>query len=514
MDSEKALEKIGVGSMVIVAGFVLGAIFQYLIKVVLARFLGPDSYGVFVQGLALAEAAASIAIFGLQMSLPRFMSYYDGRGNKEEIANSVSTAHWMIIVSTVLASFILYLSAGRIATVIFKEAALVTPLKLFSLLIIPLGLVYFEISLFRGLQNASYKIYLDDIVFPGGVLALVLLFFSLGYGIEGAVYAYIIAAIATVLGGYYLVKELVEYDFSTFSGSSAKKLMFFSWPLFVISILLITTKWIDVLMIGWLMESKNVGIYNVAYSIAGITSFFLGSLSYMFMPVVSELHGKDLKSEIQQVFTGATRWIFTVVIPICAGMVIFPREIIGILFGASYTSGATVLAVLAIGFFYKAAKGPSGMILLAAGKTREQMLGVGLTAVFLVLLNLLLIPIYGILGAAVGTTAGFIIGDTVLLLLARREIGSFPYSRDFLRILAATAVSTISVYSIKIVTDPGLLQSVALGVFMLLLYGILLVVMGAIRDEDWILAEKILEDFIPDSSRIICVLRRFNSESI
>ncbi len=484
MDGEEALTKVGIGSAIVITGFFVGAFFYYLVKVILARFLGPEAYGVFVQGMGIAQAAAMISLLGLSMSIPRFMSFYTGSEDEQLTGSIVSTSLYLIIPSSLLVSAIIFYLSGWISVSVFDEPALEEPLKLFSLAITPLVLFKLAKSLLRGMQDAKHKIYMDDFIWSGGVLLLVASFISAGYGVTGAVYAYIIATSIAVVAGYYFCRKVSEGRLFSNPDFPVRRLISFSWPLFVISILLIVNRWVDVLMLGWLIDSSQAGIYDVSYAIAGIMGFMLSSLSYMFMPVVSELYGKRDMSGILEVYSTSTRWIFTLTLPLLAGMLIFPEEIIHLLFGSSYVEGSVALAVLSIGFFYNAVKGPAGMILLSTGKTRLQMLGIGVITTFTVLLNLLLIPVYGIMGAAISTTIGFFLGDTLLLIFARREVGGLPYNRKYLKAIPAIMLSSGVVYGLKVFLAPSPLESAFLGAFLTVLYAGLLYVSGGLHARD------------------------------
>ncbi|MCJ7479051.1 MAG: flippase [Candidatus Nanohaloarchaeota archaeon QJJ-7] len=491
MDGEEALSKVGVGSAAIIAGFAIGIVLQYLIKVVLARFLGPGSYGVFVQGLALVQAAAILSLFGLHMSLPRFISYYKGKKERRLIGETAGTALSIVIPSAIVVSSVLYLSSRWISATVFSEPALVQPLQIFALSVLPLSLFYLAVGFIRGRQNARYKVYLDDLLFPGVELVLVLVFFGLGYGVEGAISAYLISVSAVVIASYWLYRKLADGGFKV-SKKTARKLLFFSWPLFILSILTMASKWIDVLMMGWLKESVQVGVYEVAFAVAGVLPLFLSSLKYMFLPVISELYGKGDLGEILELYRTSTRWIFTLVLPLFAGMLIFPSEILNVLFGQSYTAGALALAILSIGYFFHVAVGPAGNILLASGKTRLLLFGMLVLTVVDVVLNLFLIPRYGMVGAAIAMTSGLLAGNAVLLFLAVREVGGHPYTGKYLKSAVSVLVASIPVYGLKMVIEPGLIESVLLGVLLVLIYGSFLYLSGGVQKEDWQMMDEVV----------------------
>jgi O-antigen/teichoic acid export membrane protein len=493
MDKEAALDKIGVGSTVVILGLVIGAVLEYLVKMVLARFLGPESYGVFVQGFAISAATAMIALFGFHMSLPRFMSYYRGKENEEMIENSVSTSLYIVAPLSLILSVLLYLSSDWISLVVFNEPSLVTPLKLLSFAVVPLSLFYLTIAFMRGMKNARYKVILDEVLISVIELLLLSIVFIAGYGLVGAVYAYIASLFIMIAPCYYFYRKASKKSISTNSELIPRKLLNFSWPLFIISILLLTNKWSDVLMLGWLRESIEVGVYDVAFAIGSILLLLLNSLNYMFMPVVSELYGKGKLSDILEIYSTSTRWIFTLSLPIFAGILLFPSEIIKILFGNSYTTGTLPLAIIAVGFFYHAAVGPAGMILLSGGKTRTFMAATAVITAVSVLFNLVLIPVYGMLGAAIATTLGFVAGNTLYLLMVRKELNGLPYDRSYYKPVAGIAIASLVAYILKVVTEPGLIASVLLGIFLVFIYLSTLYLLGGFQEEDYELLENIID---------------------
>lgn len=484
MDGDDALTRIGIGSAAIITGFAVGSVIQYLVKVVLARFLGPESYGVFILGFAVLQAAAMFALVGLHRSIPRFLSYYRGEGEESLMREAAATALYIVVPISLAVTAALYLSAPWLSIAAFSEPALVRPLRMLSLTILPLALFYLVIGFIRGLQNTRYKIYLDDLLLPGLDLLFILAFFAAGYGLMGAVYAYMAALAVTVVAGFRFYRRLSDDGFAGADGEMARRLMVFTWPLFVISLLVMASKWIDVLMMGWLLDSVQVGVYEVAFALAGLLSLFLSSLNYMFMPVISELYGRGRIGEILDIYRTSARWIFTLVLPLVAGMVIFPREILVILFGTSYAPGATALAILAVGYFYHVAIGPAGMVLLSLGRTRRFMAGMLVLALVDIGLNLALIPRYGMAGAAVAMTVALVAGNTILLAFAAREVGGYPYGRGHLVPAAGVLLAGGAILGLKHLVSPGLAGSVALGVVLVLVYAAVLYLGGGVQEED------------------------------
>lgn len=480
MESNEALEKIGKGSMIVFTGFLAGTVFQYLYKIILARFLGPESFGVFVLGIAIIQSATAIALLGLNESVPRFISFHRGKNELEKIRRTASTGLLITIFSSISFSLLLFVLSDTIALTVFEEAALVTPLKILAISIPALASIKFFLSLFQGQQDAVYSTLMNDFLWSGAIVLLVTGSVSLGYSVEGAAAAYLAAAFLSlpIIAYTYLRKYDHGFDFSDLN---TRKLLVFSWPLFLISALSILTRWYDVLMLGWLTGSVDSGIYDVAYSIAGYGALLIEVVGFMFMPVISELYAKKNTKRIREIYDLATRWMTLTTLPVIAGMLIFPREIIQILFGSDYVGAALPLSILSLAFLFRVFKGPAEATFISMGDNRKLLAGKTVTSVLIVSLNLLLIPIYGTKGAAISTLIAFIAGDTLLLYYMRRKLGILPYDLKFLQIFVSGAIASLAVLIMEGALNPGLIGSVLLGAVLVTLYFTLLYLIGGIK---------------------------------
>lgn len=483
MSDEDALEKMGKGSITVLLGFVLGTLFQYLYKMVLARFLGPEQFGVFIQGLAITYSVGTIALLGLQITAPRYISYYSGKEKLNDITQTVSTASLIALFSSIIASAAMFFSSEFLALVIFSEPALVAPLKVFSIAIPFFVFISLTLSLFRGQEEAFYKTVIDDFVWSGSVLVLISIAAVYSHNIVNVTYAYLAATAISALISILIYSRRYEYSL-TLSRTKIKKLLLFSWPLFIISLFGVLNRWFDVLMLGWIGASSEAGIYDVAFSLAGYVALLLEIVGFMFLPVISNFHAKGKKSRIRELYRTATRWMITASVPIVAAALIFPRELIQILFGSEYISASLPLSILAIGFFYKVLKGPSEVTLISMGKNRKLLVGKSIIAFLIVSLNLLLIPFYGIVGAAVSTLIAYLVGDSTILWFARDELESLPHDIGFLKIIMAGLAASIPTAVVNSYLNPGLMVSVLLGVILTIVYLLLLTQGGILHEED------------------------------
>lgn len=482
MEFEDALDRIGGATLIIGAGFVIGSVLEYGVKAVLARYLGPDTYGVFVQGLAVMEILAVIGLLGLHRGLPRFMSYYRGKGDAGAVEDSIATASAIAVAGGIVVSVVMYAGAPVIAT-LFNEPALESVLRLFTVAVLPLALFYLSIAMIRGVQNARYKVYVADVILPLVQIALILFLFWQGFGVEGAVYAYIIAvSLAAIIAVRYF-RSLTSYGWGDVR-ARARELVVFSWPLMVVSVVIAVNRWVDVLMLGWLSESAAVGIYEVAMSVAGFSIIILSSLNYMYMPVVSELFSTKGREMVGEAFLTTTRWVYLLSLPVLAGLMIFPDAVLTLLFGEAYAVGSMAMIILAVGYLYSMAVGPAGTTLMAIGLSTRFMAGMIVLGVVDIALNLVLIPPYGIVGAAIAMSTGTILANAVMAGFVYRHVHVHPFTRTMLRPSLAMLVAAVPMWLLTQAYELSVPVSVGLGVVMVGVYGIVLYRLGGIREKD------------------------------
>jgi O-antigen/teichoic acid export membrane protein len=133
------------------------------------------------------------------------------------------------------------------------------------------------------------------------------------------------------------------------------------------------------------------------------------------------------------------------------------------LFGPEYAASAPVLAVLAVGFFFHSALGANQLMLRVCGRVREVVI-IDVVAVLLGLgLYLQLIPRFGAMGAAVGTTATFIIHKLLSHhALVRADIGVGPLDRRYLRLYFQMAGTAVALLLLQSMLDPPIYLSLPL----------------------------------------------------
>jgi O-antigen/teichoic acid export membrane protein len=174
----------------------------------------------------------------------------------------------------------------------------------------------------------------------------------------------------------------------------------------------------DILVLGLFRQSDDVGVYKVAAQAATLIPFGLQAVNVVIMPYVARLHAEGDHHRLQRLVTQSARIILALALPLVLAFVFFGDAILASAFGPEYARGHTALMLLSLGQLVNAGMGSVGVLLNMTGHERDTLRGVAVAALANLILNFLLIPPFGLVGAAAATASTFVIWN----LLLRRAV--------------------------------------------------------------------------------------------
>ena len=507
-----SLRKIAKGAGIGFSGAFIGMAFGYFSRIVIARFLGPGDYGLITLGVAGMSIAATLASVGLPSGIQRFVSFYKGKGDKGRMKGTIVSAIKICFPLSLFLAILTFIGADWISINVFHEANLTPILRIFAIAIPFSVLAQIFISSTIGFQDLRYKVYVNDIFQNTFKLVAIISLLLLGFGVLGATWGWVLAIILTpFLALYFLEKKLFPVSHSKIKSIPVEKELFsFSWPLIFVSVAGLVIGWTDTLMIGYFSTASDVGIYNVALPTAMLLMNITVAFSMIFLPVASELYARNRIDDLRTAYSAVTKWVFSLTLPIFLLMALFSESIIRLIFGSAYIHGAIVLSILAAGFFIDSATGPVGSITQIYGRTKINMgcsfIGAGANFT----LNLLLIPICGIEGAAIATASSYILMKIALLICAYRIAGTQPYKLSYLKPLFASVIAVSVVYvATKYFIGVSFISLAVMFFVFLLLYFFLLLIFKSFEEEDLMIMRAIDERLGTKSEWARKIIRRF-----
>jgi O-antigen/teichoic acid export membrane protein len=402
---------------------VINAVLALATGVLLARALAPSGYGVYAYALAWIQLLLIPTTVGLPALVTREVAVYDARRDWARLRGLLLRANQAVLAL----SLALMLLAGGATWLI---AGLQEPSARTLWLALPLlplfGLAALRGACLRGLHRVLLAQLPDIVVRPALFVALIGTIWLLGARLtpERVMGLQVLAvAGAFLLGAALLWRSLPREVGPAVPAYATRAWAVSALPFLLMGGLNLVNYQTDLIMLGWFGTAAEVGVYRVAGVGSGLVVFVLGAANAMLAPTIAALHARGETRRLQRVVTQSARLVLLCALPAALALILFGRWILTAVFGAEYAVGATALAILAAAQLANAATGSVGQLLSMTGHERDAARGIALSALINVVLNALLIPRWGMNGAAAASAASLITWNVLLAILVHRRLG-------------------------------------------------------------------------------------------
>lgn len=366
----------------------------FLGVVYFARILGSERLGVYFLFQALVMMIVVVSDFGIETAVEKRMS---GAAPPDETLSS-ALALYAVAFGAVAVAVALF--AGRIDEYV---GARVAPLLVFVVVVTQLKrLVIAALNGELRVGETAILRLADKVIWAAAGAALVLA----GLGVRGLIYGVAAGAtVSLVWGAWKLDTSLARPSLTR-----VRSLVGFAKYNFVPSLGLQVHSWMDVLIIGFFLSQSAVGAYEVAWQLAGATTLLAASIGTAMLPQASAWDTGAESDRIGRLLSAAITPSLFLIVPAFFGAVVLAPELLGVLFGAEFTVASVALLVLIAGKVPEAIQMLVGKVLLGMDKPELVARATVYTIVLNLALNVALISEFGLVGAAIGTTASFTVG--------------------------------------------------------------------------------------------------------
>ncbi len=201
---------------------------------------------------------------------------------------------------------------------------------------------------------------------------------------------------------------------------------------------------LDTIMLGFMKGEKEVGWYNAAYKIVLMFIGFAGLFGNSLFPALSRLY-KESRGKLQNMIDLSSRVTLFFGIPFALGICLLSKEVMQTVYGGSYLKGNIALQILIWSVFTIYTNVPFAFLLLAAERQKDYMYAVGLGALVNLVLNFVLIPAYGLLGASIATISSEILVLWLVLFYSRKLV-RVPLWRYLIKGFASSSIMVLVLY--------------------------------------------------------------------
>ncbi len=396
--------------------------FGFLSSILLARLLGLEEFGVYAFCLSIVIILSIPAKLGGESLLVREISAYNSQKKFSYLRGLIRQMR----IASMTVSALLCLCAATIGWFVFQERTLRATF-IAALFLIPLS-AYLSIqsSALRGLQH----ILLGQFSLSAG--SILLLVFLSGFVLFSdsaltpltAIYAQLASVGILAILTYYLLRHYLPKEAGAVQPAYETRRWSKSMLTFLLAnIMLAFNSEASVVLLGFIQNTESVGLFRVAQRIAGLIPFGLLAVNATIAPTVAELFSKNEKKRLQHLISRSVLMITAYALPASLCLIFFGQRIVPFLFGAEYAAAYLPMVILCVGQLFNTCLGSVGLILNMVGLEKVVARGLTIAAITNLSFNLLFIPLWGLMGAAIAVSASMMIWNISLSVWLYKKTG-------------------------------------------------------------------------------------------
>ena len=395
----------------------------FLSQILLARWMGVFEYGVFTFVWIVIHILGAVSSFGLNTSVLRFVPQYRETGDhglaRGFLRGSVAFTLGFSTCLAVLGAVLVMLLDGVINDIYF------IPLLLAFICLPMFALTDVQDGLSRAHSWIDLALVPPYIIRPG--LLLLLLAGAVLFGAEPTAKTALLAAIgatwATAIGQTYFLRRRLKK--TVIREKPVYQLNFWlkiSFPILLLEGFYLLLTYADILIMNVFMTPKDVAIYFAAVKTTSLIEFVYFSITASATHKFSEYHAAGRRDDLKQFLAKMISWTFWPSLGLAFGVLALGWPLLW-LFGPEFTAGYPLMFILVIGLLARAATGPVEALMNMLGQQNVCAIVLFAAVVLNVALNFVLIPSYGLVGAASATAISLVMVSVALFVMAKRRLG-------------------------------------------------------------------------------------------
>lgn len=422
----KSILKAGAFSLLV---RVSGVVFTFLVSVFLARFLGADKYGNYSIAFSLILLSAVPSRMGLAQLVLRETSQDRGRPFPHWGRYLVS---WSLSLSTKYCLTLLGLFLLALCVCYFlapKENFLkIVSLGILSIFLsIILSYIAILCAHVRGVGLAVLGQTPDAIIRPFTFLCLIAIcvYQAPAPTTELAISLNIVSSLVALTCAIYLIKRYGDEKFKgrALNEREGQKWIEAALPLAGLAAVQALNRHIDILMVGAFLSPTETGIFRASLSLSTLASFGLQAINLVFAPYYARYFQEKKLLALEALAISSARFVSLIALIVVVIFGLLGDRVLGVLFGEVFAAGYGALLIGSIAQLLNAITGAVAVVAAMAGLEKQASLILMAALAVNFLLNMFLIPLFGIEGAAIASLISTLAWNGCLWILVRRKIG-------------------------------------------------------------------------------------------
>jgi len=377
-----------------------------LLRIILGRTLGPSGLGVYTLVFTIYLFGMQFAGFGIGSGLSKYVAEF--RDENHKVKEYILSGFYGSLINGFIITILLYLLSNFIAVSIFHNSEMGKLIKITALCMPFISIQKMVLGTLNGLYRMKSYALISIIQNILVTLLSMYLVIVLNTKVEGAVWGFVIATIITGLISIIFIKEFISTISLSFSKSFKDLGWFGFYYVLAQSIGMVNTQ-MGSIILGHFLDAEIVGYYAVATMIVSGIALIPNSVNTAVAPRITYIYGKREYKKTAKFIKRIALYVTLVIIFISILLVFFGKTIIILLFKKEFLLAYSPLLILLIGYIIYSPIHSVDCALPSIGKMNLMYKISMLSAIFNVIFSIVLIPKYGILGAALSTSISLII---------------------------------------------------------------------------------------------------------
>jgi len=452
--SEHAKE-VAKGSIYSLAGNVAFNIISFFYVILIARAVSQDDLGLFYLSLSIVTIIGIFSTLGLDVSLARYIPYFEGRNEKGKIKSLLKFGYKTATAVALILIAVLWLASDGIGA-FFQNPRIPEAVRMLSVLVLLNAVFRINTEYLRGradIKTMQVNLNLQNFL----KLVLTLAFFYLYGATTLALAAGYLASIffAMLFSFWSISRRMGDLPAETDEIPANRfwtDIIPFGVMLSAIGFMGTLLISADTSLLGYFIVPSEatlvIAVFNISVLLATVAAIFPNSMGSIFLPVTSRLYGKKNLDEMRAVTETAQRWLLFITAPVAGILIFFSEEMLAVFYGAAYVGGAFIMSVYVLGILIKCISTMFSIILTAMREVRLQLWILGTLGFLHLSLSALLIPLYGMNGIGIAFLAESVCVAVVFSHYAKKRLG-FRFSKEFYKLLLAIVALLLLVVLLK-----------------------------------------------------------------
>jgi O-antigen/teichoic acid export membrane protein len=442
---------------------------------ILTKTLSTELYGIWVQIAVTSSLLSLLATLQLNTAIIRFFA---GEEDVNKIRGAFYSVFALVFLFNLLMILVILVFSKPLAITFFGGEKAIPFVRLLCFIIPTAALNSICIAFFLALQQIRKY---SGFLILQHILNVLLISYAVlsGYSLLGALVALIIVNTFSLFLYFFFIHSQIGIGKPNLA--VLKPYLLFTLPLVPSA----AGTWIieisDRYVIAYFLGVASVGIYSAAYSLGYMLAMFMGPIGTILFPAISKLYEDNKMEELKTHLKYSLKVYLMFAIPSLFGLSILSRSLLLTFTTSEFVSAYLIVPIVALGTIFYAITGISSIILVVVKKTKIFIWTTTLVCSINIILNIILIPIIGILGAAIATLITFLSGSIVSFILAFRDI---PFCIDF-KFISKSIISSIPMAFVVWKLSPfGAVNIlIAVGLAAVIYFGVLILLRGFTREE-------------------------------